>query len=360
MSEQVLLNQATDIMQATLQDYVKKMPAMTYLYETYGAFNRTWESRLKREGGKKIERYITLGDEGNAKHRGNWEEDTHNVTNIDYTITADWVTASNNVSWNLVEASINSGAARIYDVIANKYRNCIREIVDEVYAAMWSTPTSATDSLNPFGLPGWITQGTDDSTGGFTGYTGTYSTSAASFNVGGLASSASDKARWANFYADHNGVLDETLWVLLDRAYRRVHFEAPQHPKTLNGTGQRDRYTLFSNDNVIGNLNILAAKSDDQLGYRVDSHFGTPTFRGTPLMYVDILNTAGTNTYGTDPIIGVNSELFYPVCLSGWDFKIGKPRQRDQQHLVLTVDVDLVYTYICENRRYCGFLINSQ
>jgi hypothetical protein len=357
--ETIILNQATDIMQATLQDYVKKLPAMTYLYQSYASFNRLWQGRTKIEGGKKVERYITLHDEGNAKHRGNWEEDTHNVLNIDETITANWVTASSNLSWNLVEASVNSGAAQIYDVIANKYRNALRELVDEVYEAMWRTPTSSTDKLNPFGLPGWIVTGTDDSTGGFTGYTGNYQGSSSTFSVGGLTSSSSVNSRWANWYADHNGSLDETLWTLLDRAFRQVHFEAPVVPKAQNGTMQADRYTIFSNDNVIGNLNMLNAKSDDEVGYRIDSHFGTPTFRGVPLVYVDILNTASTYTYGTDPIIGVNTDLFYPVILSGWDFKISKPRSRDQQHLVLTVDMDLVYTYIMETRRYGGWLINE-
>jgi hypothetical protein len=357
--ETVILQQATDIMQATLQDFVKKLPAMTYLYQSYASFNRTWQNRSKIEGGKKVERYITLHDEGNAKHRGNWEEDTHNVMNIDETITSNWVTASSNLSWNLVEASINSGAAQIYDVIANKYRNCLREMVDEVYAAMWSTPTSSSDKLRPFGIPGWLVQGTQLSTGDFTGYTGRYSTSGSSFNVGGLTSSSTANSRWANWYADHQGALDETLWVLMDRAFRQVHFEAPIIPKTQNGTMQADKYTVFSNDAVIANLNMLAAKSDDQLGYRIDSHFGTPAFRGIPILYVDLLNSVGTYTYGTNPIIGINSELIFPVVLSGWDFKIAKPRPRDQQHLVLTVDMDLVYTYVAETRRYAGWMINQ-
>jgi len=358
--ENVLLQQATDVMQATLSDYRKELPAMTYLYHSYAAFNRIWESRVKIEGGDFVERFISLHDEGNAKHRGNWEEDTHNVLNIDEKIVANWVTASSNVSWNIVEASINSGAAKIYDVVANKYRNCLREMVDEMYFRMFSTPQTASDKLNPFGVPGWLVQGTDNSTGGFSGYTGRYSAAGASFNVGGLASASGTNDRWASYYADHNGSLDETLLVLMDRAMRKCNFTAPMFPQKLDGTKSGDKFTLFSNDNIIGNLNLLYAKSDDQMGYRIDTHFNVPTFKGVPLVYVDLLDTAGTYTYGTDPIIGINHELFYPVILSDWDFKIGKPRQRDQQHLVLTVDVDMVYTYICDTRRHAGFLMNNQ
>ena len=357
--ENVLLSQATDILQATLTDFRKKLPAMTYLYNSYAMFNSMWKGRTRVEGGDRVERYITLHEEGNAKHRGNWEEDTHNVLNIDEKIVADWVTASSNLSWNLVEASINSGAARIYDVIANKYRNCMREIADEVYERMLSAPASSTDKLNPFGLPAWFPYGTDDSTGSRNAYTGLY-LDGNDWNVGNLASSSSSNSRWSSYYADHNGDLDETIWVLLDRATRKLHFEAPMFPKSQDGTMSSDKFSLYSNDNVIGNLNLLQAKSDDQMGFRVNSHFGVPTFKGMPLMYVDILDTAGTYTYGTDPIYMINHDLFYPIVLDGWDFKIGTPRQRDSQHLVLTVDVDLVYTYICESRYYAGGLINQQ
>lgn len=357
--ETITLDQALDVIRATLNDYKRELPAMTYLYESYRFFNTLWQSRVKKEGGKKVERFISLGDEGNARHRGNWEEDTHNVVNIDKSIIAKWVTASSNLSWNRVEASINSGAARLYDVTANKYRNALRELVDEVYKAAILTPESSSDTLNPVGLSGWFPLGTDDSTGGWTGYTADYG-DGTEFNVGELTSSATVNARWASYYADHNGDLDESLLVLLDRATRKVHFEGPMHPQALDGTMQKDRYSLYSNDNVIGTLNLLYAKNDDQMGRFIGQHFGEPTFKGMRFQYVDILNTADTIRYGTDPIFGINHDLYYPLCLTDWDFNIDDPRKRDSQHLVITTDMDLVYTYICENRKYAGFQISKQ
>lgn len=360
--ETVTLDQALDIIRATLWDFKKELPAMTYLYSSYKLINHTWQSRMKISGGKEVRRYITLGDEGNAKHRGNWEEDTHNVRNIDKTILANWVTASSNLSWNRIEASMNSGAAEIYDVIENKYRNCLREICDEVYQGMLSVPYDASDNLKPVGIPGWFPLGTDDSTGGWTGYTGTYGDGTTSFNVGGLACSATVNSRWASYYADHNGNIDISLLVLLDRACRKLHFEAPEVPKKMDGTrgGPWNKFSLYSTDNVIGTINKLYAQGDDQMGRYIDKHFGTPTFKGLPLEYVDILDTAQTSLYGTDPIFGVNHELFYPVVLQDWDFHMDEPRKRDQNHLVISADTDLVYTYICENRKYAGFLVSQQ
>jgi len=358
--ESVTLDQALDIIRATLWDFKKELPAMTYLYSSYAMINKVWESRMKISGGKEVRRYITLGDEDNARHRGNWEEDTHNVANIDKTILASWVTASSNLSWNRIEASMNSGAAEIYDVIENKYRNCLREICDEVYQGLLSVPYDASDNLKPVGLPGWFPLGTDDSTGGWTGYTGTYADGSTSFNVGGIPCTSSVNSRWASYYADHNGNIDLSLLVLLDRATRKLHFEAPMVPKKQNDPSARDKFALYSNDNVIGTLNLLYAQGDDQMGRYIDKHFGVPTFKGIPFHYVDILDTAATSLYGTDPIFGVNHELFYPVVLQDWDFHMDDPRKRDNQLLVITVDTDLVYTYICENRKYAGFLVSQQ
>lgn len=356
--ESITIDQAQDILTSTLQAILKKRVLMTYVYTSYNLFNSLWQDRSKIQGGDKIEAYITLEDEGNFKHRSNWEEDTHNVVNTDHTIQVDWKTASNNFSYNVVEMSMNRGAAQIYNKVESKMNNTLREMVDGIYAAAVSTPNSSSDSTKPFGLSAWFPLGTDDSTGDWTGSTGSYGDSN-TFNPGGI--NATTYPRWKSYYADHDGDLDDSLLVLLDRATRKLNFEGPMYPKALDDTGRGSgKFTLYSNDNVIGSINLLYAKSDDQMGYRINSHFGRPPFKGMVFQYCSILDTADTTRYGTDPIIGVNHELTYPVILNEWDFKVGKPRQRDQQHLVLTVDLDLVYGYICENRQFGGFLISQQ
>jgi len=363
--EAVLHEQALDIFKGTFQDVVKRQPFMTWVYTNYGLLNSLWNGRMKLGGGKYIERPITLKDEQNAKHRGNWEEDTHNVVNINENIRADWVTASSNVSYNVIEQSENQGAAQIYDVIESKVNNMYRELADEMLETCITTPTSASDKNTPKGLFGWVTYGTNGSTGGWTGYKARYNdgngTSAATFNVGGIDCSSTVNPRWANYYADHDGDLDESLLVLLDRATRKLNFEGPQNPKALDNTGvQAGKFSLYSNDNVIGTINLLYAKSDDQMGFRVGSHFGRPVFKDMTFQYVGLLDTANTSIFGTDPIVGVNHNIFYPVVLSDWDFKVGKPRQRDNQHLVYTIDVDVRYTYLMENRQFGAFLVSQR
>lgn len=357
--DDVLIAQATDILQATLPDLSKKRCVLTYAYSNYGLMNSFWKDRAKLGGGDEVERFITLQDEGNAGHRNRWSEDTHNVVNTDHTISADWVLLSGNLSWNVIEQDMNKGAARIYDKIENKYNNAIREMADELYNAIPVTPTSATDVDKPHGIAGWLSLGADGDTGGWGGARGRYddaSTPGTAYSIGSI--NGTTYSRWASYYADHDGDLDDSLLVLLDRACRKLNFQGPQLGKTLDKESLN--FSLYSNDNVIGNINLLYAKSDDQMGIRVNRHFGdNPVFKGMTFQYVDLFDTANTNISGTDPIFGVNHNLLYPVVLNNWDMKISKPRQRDKQHLVLTVDMDMVYSIICEDRRRAGFQISQ-
>ncbi len=358
--ESITIEQAVDVLQATLEDIKKNSCPLTYLYSSYKLFNSLWKDRVKSEGGDKIERFITLRDEGNAKHQGNWEKDTHNVINTDENIVVQWRRASTNFSYNMIEMDMNKGDAQIYNKVQNKYNNTLREVVDMIYNGALSTPASSSDKHHPEGLPAWLSLGTEGSTGGWTAYSARYndgSTPGGTYNSGTVACSSSNNPRWAAWYADHDGNIDDSLLVLLDRACRKLAFEGPVFPEKL--PEPTFKFSLYSNDTIIGSLNLLYAKSDDQMGYRVASHFGYPNFKGIPFVYVDQLDSANVSLYGTDPIYGINHELIYPVVLNNWDFKIGKPRPRDEQHVVLTVDVDVVYNYICENRRRAGFLISE-
>jgi hypothetical protein len=163
--DDVLIAQATDILQATLPDLSKKRSILTFAYSNYGLLNSFMNGRIKLGGGDKVERFITLSDEGNAGHRNRWSEDTHNVVNTDQTISVDWVVLSGNLSWNTIEQDMNKGAARIYDKIANKYDNAIREMADELYYVIPRTPTSASDADRPHGISAWLSLGDDGDTG---------------------------------------------------------------------------------------------------------------------------------------------------------------------------------------------------
>jgi hypothetical protein len=364
MSDVITLDQAVDFTHGTLQHFVSKTPAYTYLYSTYRFFNNFWKAAKKFTGGKYLEDHVVLGDEGNAKHSGLWDEDTHNVSNIEKKYRTDLVHSTTNFSYNLIENDLNKGGLeKIFDVVGMKYDNMCREWADDIFGRIFLTPESSDDVLNPVGISGWLPLGTDNSTGGWTGYTADYGDGNA-FNVGGLTSSAATNARWASYYADHNGNIDDSLFLILFKAMSRLNFMGPQVPKMLdlNTAGYSPRFSMYTSLNLQAQVAQLYAKADDQMGFRPQVHYGVPHFMNIPLEYVPILDTADTTRYGTDPIFGINHQLIFPLVQSSWNFKISKPvsRAAGGQHLVMTVYGDLEYAIHGRQRRHAGFLISQQ
>ena len=357
--ETITIEQAIDIMNLTLEDIQRRELPMTYTYHNYSLFNSLWSSR-KTTTGDKLEGLVALKDEGNAGHRGLWAEETYNKLNLTEKWTLPWVHASTNFSYNAIELSMNKGEAQIYDDMQLLYRNTYREFADEVFEALVSNPSASTDKDHPHGLPAFLPYGTNGSTGGWTGYSGHYSSDGSTFDVGGIASSATSNARWASYYADHDGDLDDSLFLMLFEACQKLNFVGPKQPGA-HDVKSSINFSLYTSNNVIKNIAALYAKADDQMGARPNVHYQlAPQFRNMDFQYVPIFDTASTYTYKTDPIFGVNHQLIYPVVLRGWDFNVGKPRQRDSQSLVLTVDLHTAYQMKVEDRRMAGFLINEQ
>jgi len=232
--------------------------------------------------------------------------------------------------------------------------------VEAIQAAIWSGPTSSSDTDNPYGVPSWLGLGTTSSTGGFTGYYGCYndgSTPGAVFNKGGISSSSTSNADWASYFADHDGNIDDSLLTILDEANLRLNFQPPVVPEKL--PMERVTFATYTNKSVITKLNAFYAKADDNMGYHPHAHYGTPSFNRIPMVYCGPLDTANVSVYGTDPIFGVNHNVLYPVILRGFNFKISK-RPDSNRHNVMSLFMDLVYQVWCNTSpKYAGYLVTN-
>jgi hypothetical protein len=363
MATGITIDQAVDLGYATLQSFKQDDFAVALKHPRYEAINKWFrEDKMQLDGGDRVTRYIQLNDTGNAQHVRLYETDSPNVTNTDKEIKVEWTHAITSFSYDRRELAMNLGnKCRVYNYLKSRRMGAFREFADLLEEAAWATPSSASDDLNPHGIPGWLAQGTDASTGDFNAYQARYNDgSGTAYNAGGIYAASGTNDRWANFYADHANTIDDSLLTLLRRAFRKTYFQAPLEPKKIFEDTEYGNYRLYSNDSVIGTLEEIALKSDDRVGPDLGKYQGATMFKGIPFVYVDILDTANTSTYNTNPIFGVDHNQFYPVVLQGEYFRINKPMSKVGQHNVLTVYVDLTYAYICEDRRRAGFLINHQ
>jgi len=353
---------ATDIWNATLQNIVTKQPALaTFAYNKWQLFNKFFQSAVKVKGGDSLEGHITLDSEGNARMVGIWDQDTLVKKNIQRKYTANWRQAKGGMLWNLMETSLNSGEQKIYDVLEAQYQSAVKDMVEAVYLSLVTGPTSATDEDSPNSLNTFLRVGTASSTGGWTGYQSRYNDGSApgtAYDTCGLTSSASANAGWASYYADHLGNLDESLLSMMDEAIRKLNFQAPVVPQKLGEENGLLSFSMYTSNNVLKKLNTFYAQSDDNMGYNRDSHWGTPTFMSIPFAYCDLLDTARTSLYGTDPIFGINHSELYPIIHQDWNFKeidgTDPNRAVVKQKLMY-----LRYQMWASNPKYCGFLISQ-
>jgi hypothetical protein len=362
---EITIDQAIDVGHATLENYAKDGDRleMTFKEASYQPVNDLFgKDKVTLQGGDRIEGFITLGDTGNAKHISLWEEDSDNVNNTDKKWSVNWTHASTNMTYNRIELGMNMGDdVQVYNYLNGKRKNMFREFGELLQDAIFQTPTGSEDEKNPHGLVSWLSQGTDNSEGGFTAYSGRYNDgSGTAYNLGGIASSATSNARWGAYYADHNGQLGDNLLTILDEATIRTNFIPPVIVDETGPKHSFGNYRYFTTVKVIKNLNHLALQSDDKVGPDLGKYHGMTIYKGVPFIYVQKLDTANTSTYGTDPLIAVNMDYVKVFVLESNNFVVGKPIARDNQHNVLKVHVDLSYAICCTNRQRAGFLINQQ
>jgi len=362
---EISVEQAVDVGYSVFSAHKKDDLQQTFEYPDYSPLNELFGAEKSiLEGGDSIKGWITLGDEGNAKHISLWEEDSENVVNIDKEIKVDWTHVTTNVSYNRIELGMTmNDKLRTFRYLDGKKKNMFRELAQLLYLAMFSAPTSSGDKKNPHGLPCWLSWGADNTYGGFVGYSGHYNDgSATEYNVGGIASSSSSNARWASYYYDHNGNLGDNLISALDDCTISCNFVPPVVPQTVaeksDVTHNRMRY--LTTKKIIKNLNALLRKSDDRFGSDLGKYAGLLNYKGVPFIYAKPLDTADSDTYKTDPLFAVNFDYFKAYVLASNNFVIGKPTPRDSQHNILRVPVDLSYCFFSPNRQRLGFLINEQ
>jgi len=355
------VSQCLDLVNATNDDFTLDKLKVALTYPKYEVVNRILPNYKKTAAGENYTTDIQLDDATNGGHVGMlFYNDTSNVNDTDQKATTAWKRYTNNCSYDRIQLSINAAnKTRIYSYLKSKKIAMYRKSADDIQAAFWSNPTGSADTTSIRGVAGWITMGTDDSTGGFTGTNGEY-LDGTNFDCGGISSTTYPK--WTNWYADHKGNLNETLLDTLGDACRATDFEAPQNVGgSVDGVATEGiaGMEFFTSNNIIKNIEKIARNSDDRIGYDLGKYQGKTMYKGIPFNYVKILDTASTYLYGTDPLYAINFDMLYPVVLEDWYWQVDTEKNAFS-HTVMTQYTDLVWNTHCEDRQKAGFLISEQ
>lgn len=367
MSAGMSLAQFTDLTNST-DPYVEKELGVTMNYRSYEWTNTILPKFKETFTGKQYEIPIQVEDDTNGGHTGMFfVQDNVQITEHDQTLTIYPRHYRKPMTYDAAQIDINSGTrVQRYNWIVSKRIAHARKIADDIKAAGWSAPTSSADADSPLSPFAWLTLGTDGSTGGFTGGN-PYYLDGNQFSAGGLSRSTYPKLK--SYFADHNGDLSSAVLDMLSRAHLMTKFELPLVPNAQKITGVDtdvpNKVVMYTTANVIINVEKIARNSDDRVGYDLGKYRGETLFKGIPFRHNELFDTGTASAaavsylHGTDPIIGINWDVMYPVVVDGWYFRNEKYIAPNTGHVFVEAQ-DLYWCGVaCRNSQAAGFLISQ-
>lgn len=241
---------------------------------------------------------------------------------------------------NEIEIDANRQPARLVNLLQGKKVDAMTSLADLLEKNFWNAPNGSSDVTNPRGVPYWLTRNT---TQGFNG-----GNPAGFTDCGGI--SQGTYSRWAN-YTDQYVTISKADFVRKVRQAMVKTVFKPPFPYPSAGDEDREGprpndWGLMMNYAVVQRLEELLESQNDNLGSDVASRDGMVTVRRTPVTYVAYLDTDAQN-----PIYGINWNSWRIYFLEGNYMRETEVRPHPYIHRGLAQWTDLVYDFVCVNRR---------
>lgn len=333
-----------DAVKATQRDLgPPKFQQIAQSFPDYEVFPRLLKKdKVSIQSGRGIQRNLMTRVPDAARFVAYDEVDRPTQEDLLEQMQVDWCHADTHYTWKRQDRLMNSGDAKLVDLIEMKRAGALLSLV-ELLDNKFFADYDSTDLTIPWGLKYWIVK-----------YTGT-----PGFN-GGLPSGASDLAginltlnptfkNWAGTYVT---ISKADLVRKMRQMYRRTRFKSPVTVSDYGASSMLDRYRIYCNDNTIGTIEEIGESQNENLGrdiYAIDG--GSMSFKGNPFRPMDQLD-ADTS----DPIYFFNTDTFMPCILKG-TYLYEKDAYMDPfKHNWYIVYIDLSLNYVCFDRRRNGVL----
>lgn len=345
------MSDLVDLTTTTLEDMPKLDFEVPLQYQDYIAVNqflRGGGKNLEIQSGYGIRRNIMLEQSGNAEHVQLYQSTAVNVADVQSQLTAPWCHAQTYWSIERREALMNRAPARFVDLLESRRKDAMVSFADLLEDRAWKSVNTSGDTINPRGIPYWVTIGANGENGFYGGQTRDNAGNAIT-SVGGIT--PVDLDRWCNYYSDYAGpTAADAMVKKMHEVYRKIRFKAPRIVADLE-KGPLSGFAIYMDGTTIDEYEAYTRKSNDQVGFDVGKFAGATAFQRTPVTWVPPLDTAQTDYRGANPIYFINHNKFKLFILRGDNLRESEPMIDRNQHNVITTFVDLSYNYGCIDRR---------
>lgn len=353
-------DQLLDLVATTLQDLPKGQFEMAWDSQNFEFCRIYNQNRRKVDGGTSIKRNIVLDETGAASYRRLYDTDQPSVEDVHSEIDVPWTQLGTNYSWDVLEIMRNRASGKGYiDLLESRRLERLWGLAELIEDRGWLTPTSATDTLYPYGVPYYLNKRADANSGsGFDGQTIRYQDGTTGTTCAGI--DASVEAKWRNYAATYVTFNNELLRTLR-RAFLLTRFRPPSNISSAPGSdAPGSMRKLYTNADVAVELQDLADKRDDNnspmdlAGKALIDVEGTTYFNRVPVVYIPQLDTDAD-----DPIYYVDFDKFQPIVQDGYWMEESKPMMDRSQHTTITVYLDAAHQNLVTNRRTAGFVVHK-
>ncbi len=325
------------------------------------------------DGGTSIQRNVILDQHGRAHYRRLYDTDQPTVDQSQFQINVPWTQLSVDYSWDVLEIMRNKNTEKGFiNLMESRRVERLWSLAELIEQRGWMTPTSATDTLYPNGIPYYLNflnpvTTYPAQTGGFYGQRIVYQNGTSGTVCAGI--DASVEPKWSN-YADVYNRVDNSLLRKLRSAVRRTRFNPAPGIEKPGDDKVGPFIELYAADDVVTELEDLADKRDDAstpgdlAGKMLHSFDGVTHFNRMPVVYIPQLDgftvpTLSNGAFSPNPIYCVDWSKIQPIVQDGYWMEESKPMVDRGQHTTFTVFVDCCHQNLCINRRTAGFVLHN-
>lgn len=287
------------------------------------------------DGGYEIQWNVMVTQNNAAQNVGLFAEDNTNIGDVMKTASIPWRHTVSSYGYDVREPKMNSGAARIVDLIKTRRVEAMYGMAERMETDFWGKPTDSTDTTTPFGLKYWIVMG--NTTPGFSGG------DPSGFSAGAAGLASATYTRWQNYCGGYTSVTKPDLIAKWRKASTFTDFTPPTEVPQYASDSQYGYYTNYA---VIGALETLLESQNDNLGNDVASKDGHAMFRKVAVTWAPKLEDNSNN-----PIYGIDWSNFRPVFIKDTYMKESEPIRDPGAHNVYNIFTDCSYNWQCLNRR---------
>lgn len=348
-----------DLVRTTLKDLPRGEYETMWDRQNYVFATQYNKHRRQVDGGTSIERNVVLDQTGRAHYTRLYATEDPSVQNLHHKINVPWTQFRNSMSWDKLEIIRNKNSVKGYiNLMKTRRSEALWDLVELFESKGWRAPESATDDLNPFGVPYYLNMlDAGSTTAGFNGQTIRFSGGTTGTICAGI--DAASEAKWRNYAATYQKV-DNSLMRSMRRAMLATNFTAPPGVQETGLGGRSAKMELYTGLDTLVELQDLADKRDDATapkdlaGRALAEKEGVITFNRVPVVYTPALDGEQYN-----PIYAVDWEKFQPMVQDEYWMVESEPMIDRLQPSVVTVYIDGAHQNLCVNRRTAGFVMHN-